>query len=99
MRWFEGSRRRCMVYDVGMAKKKHRTQLLLDDWQYEALKARSDREGESMSGLVRQVLTEHLFKDQVSGREKLFELEGIAADRQFSGEDHDLVLYGPTDTD
>ena len=77
-----------------MSEKKHRPQLLLDDWQYEALKARSEREGESMSGMVRQVLTEYLVKEQVSGREKLFELEGIAADRQFSGEDHDVVLYG-----
>jgi plasmid stability protein len=77
-----------------MSEKKHRTQLLLDDWQYEALKARSEREGESMSGMVRQVLTEYLTKERVTGRDKLFELQGIAADRQFSGEDHDVILYG-----
>lgn len=72
----------------------HRTQLVLDEWQYEALKARSESTGVSMSGLVRDMVTEYLRADQASGRTKLFEMEGLGSDRQLSGEDHDEVLYG-----
>ena len=31
----------------------HRTQLILDDWQHEALRTRAEREGKSISALVR----------------------------------------------
>ena len=52
----------------------HRTQLLLEEWQHAALKARAEREGRSISDLVREILSEHL-----SGRGKGLRLmEGVA---------------------
>ncbi len=50
------------MYCVSM----HRTELLLEDWQYEALRGRAEREGRSLSALVRgQALIpmERLFVD------------------------------------
>jgi hypothetical protein len=75
---------------------KHRTQISLDDWQYESLKARAEREDRSLSDVIREAVTEYLV-DETSGRvsrRKLSDIRGIASDPGISGEDHDRVLYG-----
>ena len=38
----------------------HRTQVLLEEWQYGTLKRMAEGEGVSLSGMLRQILTSHL---------------------------------------
>ena len=70
-----------------------RTQVLLDDWQYQALKARAVRAGVSMSELLRQILDAHLGKPPGRGHQ-LEGIIGIADDPNTRGRDHDDHLYG-----
>ncbi len=69
----------------------HRTQLNLDDWQYEALRSRAAREGKSLSGLVREVLSEYLTG---TGPARLDGIAGAGSDPEVPGRDHDRALYG-----
>ena len=70
-----------------------RTQILLDDWQYEALKAQAARQGRSMSELMREMLDSFLGKAPERGP-KLDDIRGIGGDRKASGRRHDEFLYG-----
>ncbi len=74
----------------------HRTQLLLEEWQYEALRARAAREGRSLSALVREILRVSLAPSASTSRSRLGEIEGIGEDADSYGEDHDRHLYGET---
>ncbi len=72
----------------------HRTQIQLETWQYEQLKRRAQEEDISLSELIRRIVGKEL-EDQVPFRkERLMELCGIIEDDEFSGRDHDRVLYG-----
>ena len=73
----------------------HRAQLLLEEWQYEALKSLSDCHGRSVSEIVREILGRHLQKRQQGATGKLGKLEGVADDPSDLGEDHDTHLYRP----
>ena len=70
-----------------------RTQILLDDWQYEALKARARREGLSMSELLRHILDAHL-KKSGARPPRLADIRAVGEDRTAPGRDHDRFLYG-----
>ncbi|MDE2149388.1 MAG: ribbon-helix-helix protein, CopG family [Gammaproteobacteria bacterium] len=71
----------------------HRTQIILEDWQYQALRARAEREGHSISELVREILRTALAQPpHKPGR--LREIEGIAEDPAAYGRNHDRFLYG-----
>jgi plasmid stability protein len=72
----------------------HRTQLLLEPWQYEALRLRAEREGRSLSAILRDILTEHL--DPAGGRvsARLAAIEGVAEGPPDLGRNHDRHLYG-----
>ena len=70
-----------------------RTQILLHDWQYEALKARAQREGRSMSELLRQILEAHLGKT-AARTPRLADIRAVGEDRRARGRDHDRFLYG-----
>ena len=72
-----------------------RAQIILDDWQYDALRALSDARGESMSFLVREAIAEYLNTREQPRDAKLSDIEGMARDRQASGRRHDEVLYRP----
>lgn len=74
----------------------HRTQLLLEEWQYEALRARAEREGRSLSALIREILHTSLAPSAPTSRSRLGEIEGIGEDADSYGEDHDRRLYGET---
>ena len=76
-----------------MASSYHRTQLLLEPWQYSALKALAEREGVSISDLVRRILSRRLRPR--STRRGFRAMAGIGRDRKASGRDHDRWLYGP----
>jgi len=71
----------------------HRTQVILEDWQYQALRARSEQEGRSISDLVREALATTLAQPP-ERNSRLQEIEGIGEDPATYGEDHDRVLYG-----
>lgn len=72
----------------------HRTQLNLDDWQYEALRARGEREDRSVSDLVREAVAQYLVGDEVEPRRRLSDIKGLGNDPEASGADHDRWLYG-----
>ncbi len=74
----------------------HRTQILLDKWQYEMLKAMAESQGKSLSSLVREAVS--AFLDNAKRRQaglRLADIEGIAEDQDVTGRDHDRMLYGP----
>ncbi len=74
----------------------HRAQILLEEWQYEMLKAKAQREGRSVSDIVRAVLTEALGARRPSTAKRgLSGIAGIVREPGVSGRDHDDVLYGP----
>jgi hypothetical protein len=69
----------------------HRSQILMEEWQYEALKSLAESEGRSISDLVREIIGNYLEKD----REKsLSQLKGLGAD-EARGKHHDHYLYDP----
>lgn len=71
----------------------HRTQILLEDWQYQALRARAEQENRSMSELVRDILRNALAQPpRQKGR--LEQIEGIGEDSTSYGRAHDRFLYG-----
>ncbi len=74
----------------------HRTQLLIEEWQYEALRARAGQEGRSLSDLVREILSISLESSSSFPRSRLGEIEGIGEDAEVYAEDHDRILYGGT---
>ena len=75
----------------------HRTQILLDRWQYERLKAVAEREGTSISSLVRGAVTRFLESVGSEDATRLSDITGIARDPDSTGRDHDdpgLVCNG-----
>ncbi len=72
----------------------HRAQILLEEWQYERLKSVSERQGRSLSNVVREAVAEYLVTGSRSGMGGLQAIEGIGTDPEVSGRDHDRILYG-----
>lgn len=72
----------------------HRTQILLEQWQYEALRARAEREGRSLSALIREFVGKALSPTDTELGRGLDRLEGIGEDTAVYGKDHDRLLYG-----
>lgn len=71
----------------------HRTQVILEDWQYQALRARAEHEGRSISALVREILRTALSGPPERGGSPLQEIEGVGEDAAAYGRDHDRFLY------
>jgi predicted DNA-binding ribbon-helix-helix protein len=71
----------------------HKTHVLLEDWQYEALQSLATQEQRSISALVREMLTSHLAAHLKMARQRLAAMEGIGADAHATGHDHDTFLY------
>lgn len=76
----------------------HRTQIILEDWQYQALRARAEKENRSISDLVREILRQVLAQP-ARGKGRLEEIEGVGEDPAAYGRDHDRFLYGGDETD
>lgn len=70
----------------------HRAQILLDDWQFAALKARAEREGRSISDVVRQCVSAQMGQPQ-AGKNEHAAIAGIGEDAAY-GREHDQFLYG-----
>jgi hypothetical protein len=71
----------------------HRTQILLEDWQHGALKSMAEREGVSISGMIRRILSEKL-RPRLPRAKGLQTIAGIGRDPKASGKQHDRWLYG-----
>ena len=82
-----------LVYNVHTMQ---RTQILLDEWQHAALKARAEREGRSVSDIVREFVSIQLGQPK-PGRNEHAAIEGIGEDKAAYGRDHDQFLYARSD--
>jgi plasmid stability protein len=71
----------------------HKTHVVLEDWQYEALRTLAAQEQRSISALVREMLTQHLAENHETARQRLAAMEGIGADAHATGKEHDTFLY------
>ena len=74
----------------------HRTQILLEEEQYEALRARASRDGKSLGQLIRELLASALgtTSGRKQGTRKLSGLKGMFHEPGVRGRDHDRYLYG-----
>ncbi len=73
---------------------KKRTQISLDDWQYESLKAAAARDGRSLAGVVREAVTAYLAGAPDTSNSPLDAITGIGDDETTRGRNHDEALYG-----
>lgn len=76
----------------------HRTQIILEEWQYQALRARAEQENRSISDLVRDILRQTLAQPPRE-TSRLEEIEGVGEDPASYGRDHDRFLYGREEMD
>ena len=70
----------------------HRTQVIIEKWQYEYLKGVSEEKGKSISELIRELITDSIDKD--TPNEPLSAICGLGEDHNGRGRDHDKLLYG-----
>ncbi|MFZ3091626.1 MAG: ribbon-helix-helix domain-containing protein [Nitrospirota bacterium] len=81
-----------------MESEKHRTQISIDDWQYQRLLEISRKTRKSLSAIIRELLSKKLLaqvvnkkKDPVSGLIGIGSGDGSPVARK-----HDKYLYGKT---
>ena len=74
----------------------HRTQIMLETDQYQALRERARRAGKSMGLVIREILDEGLKSSspRKRARTRLKSLKGFFDDASVQGRHHDDVLYG-----
>jgi predicted CopG family antitoxin len=68
-----------------------RTQILLEEWQAEALRTLSEREGKSVSSVIRELVTRRL--DVLKRAGSIEDIAGIVHGRRSPGKGHDAVIY------
>jgi hypothetical protein len=75
---------------------KHRTQISLDDWQYQVLLDLSRKTKKSLSALIREMITEKFTAvPGEAGTDSVFGIVGIGSSgHKHTARDHDAVLYG-----
>jgi len=67
---------------------------MLEDWQYDQLRAIAEREGRSLAALVREIVGRHLKERSKRAAKELSSLSGIGEGPADLGRDHDRYLYG-----
>lgn len=78
-------------YIIVTATGLHRTQVLLEEWQYRMLETRAARQGKSVAALIRGLVDDAL---KPRGRKGgLDSIIGLGSSGK-SGRDHDEELYG-----
>lgn len=79
-----------------MAYTKHRTQISLEDWQYQILIDISKKTKKSLSGIIRDLITENFSKKMVkSKKDPIMGIIGLGAgDGSAVAKEHDKFLYG-----
>lgn len=75
---------------------KHRTQISLEDWQYQVLLDLSRKTKKSLSALIRDMITEKFSAAPTrAGSDPVFGIVGIGSSgHNKTSSDHDAVLYG-----
>ena len=75
---------------------KHRTQISLDDWQYQLLLDVSQKTRKSLSALIRELITERFAaKPSDVATDPAFQIMGIGkSGHKDTARTHDSVLYG-----
>ena len=75
---------------------KHRTQISLDDWQYQLLLDVSRKTKKSLSSLIRELITERFSaKPENINHDPIFDIVGIGnSGHKKTARNHDAVLYG-----
>jgi cytochrome P450 len=72
----------------------HRTQIMLDQPQYDFLMEEARRQGSSMAAVIRHLVTEHMSHNAPED-DALESIIGIGADGGGLAEaDHDRIIYG-----
>lgn len=69
-----------------------RTQISLEDWQYENLKTISQEKGKSLSAVIREMVTTCI--EESSPPATLDSICALGEDPTGYGKDHDKLLYG-----
>ncbi len=69
----------------------HRSQIIFEERHYNLLKNLAEREGKSISQVLREMVDSYM---QKTGIFSINQIEGIAEDESAYGEDHDRWLYG-----
>ena len=74
----------------------HRTQIMLETDQYQALRERARRSGKSMALIIREILNEGMKSSppRKHVRARLESFNGFFHDTSVQGRHHDDVLYG-----
>jgi hypothetical protein len=70
-----------------------RTQVTLEEEEYRFLKARAAESGASLSSVVRGLVRERM-QHAAAGAPHVWEVAGLIGESEFTGGDHDAVLYG-----
>jgi len=73
----------------------HRTQINLEEWQYQALLARAQAEGRGLGALIREIVTDYLSPDLEERRRLLADITGVVEGPGGVAGNIDEVLYGP----
>lgn len=78
-----------------MGTAKHRTQISLEDWQYQILIEMSKKEKKSLSSIIREFLSEKFSKQVVKTKEdSVWSIIGIGlGDGSPVAREHDRFLY------
>ncbi len=78
-----------------MESVKHRTQISIEDWQYQILLETSKKLKKSLSGIIRDLLTEKFSKETAKPeKDSIFGIIGIGAgDGLPVAREHDRFLY------
>ena len=71
---------------------KRRTQILLDDWQYESVREMARRMKTTLSSLIRTWVTEKLRHRGKAGHKDLLRFAGKIHDKPDVGRSHDRYL-------
>ena len=72
----------------------HRAQVLLQECHFSFLKTESERQGKTISGLLREIVDDYV-RNQARQDDPLWELIGIAdGEDEATGRRHDMFLYG-----
>jgi hypothetical protein len=70
-----------------------RTQVTLEETEYRFLKARAAETGCSLSSIVRGLVREEMALT-AAGAPHVWDVAGLVETSDFTGRDHDAVLYG-----
>ena len=73
---------------------KHRTQILLEEWQYQGLREMARQVGTNLSELVRRWVTEKMRQRSRGNRKGLLSLAGKIKDKPDVARNHDRYLAG-----